>query len=236
MSDESKLRGLMALWRRPAVRRCAALTLAGLCAIGCGSGGLFGTQNPTAPGNTSPLPNETTGWVLGTPGTPFQAVISDGAASWTLKGVVPESVAIVNPTPPVQMVVTKLVNGPALLSVEILRAVTIVDQTSTYDSFGTVTVATTGGTARIAPKANPDARFFIKAPASGLFTGIVEDLQQGFVVQARAPSLFLFERPNGRVDGEFSSLDEAGPFAVDIIYQGGVVVKATGGPNLNVKY
>lgn len=234
MTKRSKIREYAKQWRRMAWRHCAVLILAGMCAVGCGSA--FGTANPTAPGNTSSLPNETTVWVLGTPGTPFRAVISDSAQSWTLKGVVPESVAIVNPSPPVQTIVTKLTNGPALLSAEILRGVTLVAETSTYDSFGTVTVATTGGTARIAPKANPDIRFFIKAPSAGLFIGLIEDLSEGFVVQARAPSLFLFERPDGRVDGEFSSLDDAGTFAVDIIYQGRVVVQATGGPNLNVKF
>lgn len=219
-----------------AARRLAALVLAGLCAMACGSGGAFGTANPTAPGNTSPLPNETTMWLLGTPGTPFQAVVSDAAASWTLKGVVPESVVLVNPSPPVQMIATKLSNGPTLLTVEILRAVTLVAETSTYDPFGTVTAATIGGTARIAPKANPDVRFFIKAPAAGLFTGLVEDLAEGFVVETRVPAMFLFEDPDGRVDGEFSSLDNAGTFAVDILSQGAVVVQATGGPNLNVKH
>jgi hypothetical protein len=229
MRDEGKL-GRYAAWRH-----CAMLVVAALCAVGCGNG-LFGTANPTSPGSTSNLPYETTFWLLGTPGTPFHAVISDGAASWTLNGVVPESVAIVNPSPPVQMVVTKLANGSALLSAEILRGVTLVTESSTYDSFGTVTVATIGGTAGIAPQANPDIRFFVKAPAAGLFTGLVEDLSEGFVVEARAPSLFLFEKPDGRVDGEFSSLDNAGSFAIDIISQGAVVVQATGGPNLNVKY
>jgi hypothetical protein len=222
-------------WREAALRRCSVLVLAALCAVGCG-GGAFGYANPTAPGSTSNLPNETTVWMLGTPGTPFHAVLSDAAASWTFTGVVPQSATIVNPTPPVQMIVTKLSNGPSLLTAEILRGVTLVAETSTYDSFGTVTVATTGGTAGIAPKANPDIRFFIKAPAAGLFTGLVEDLAEGFVVEARAPSLFVFERPDGRVDGEFNSLDNAGPFAVDIISEGRVVVQATGGPNLNVKF
>lgn len=235
MMSKGKSRSEAPRWRGATARRCAVLVLAGLCAIGCGSGG-FGTANPTSPGSTSSQAGETSMWLLGTPGTPFQAVVSDSAASWTLKGVVPESVSIVNPSPPVQMVVTKLANGSALLSAEILRGTTLVAESSTYDSFGTVTVATIGGTATIAPKANPDIRFFVKAPAAGLFTGLVEDLTEGFVVEARAPSLFLFERPDGRVDGEFSALDGAGTFAVDIISHGSVVVKATGGPNLNVKY
>ncbi len=219
-----------------ALRRWAALVVAGLCALGCGAGGAFGTANPTTPGNTSSRPNETIMWLLGAPGTPFQAVISDAAASWTVKGVVPESIVIVNPSPPVQMVVTKLSNNSSLLSAEIIRGVTLVTESSTYDAFGTVTLATIGGTVRIAPKANPDIRFFVKAPAAGLFSGLIEDLTEGFVIEARAPSLFLFENPDGRVDGEFSSLDNAGTFAIDILSQGVVVVQATGGPNLNVKF
>jgi hypothetical protein len=229
MMDNCKIR------RCATLRWCAALVVAGLCAMACGSGA-FGTANPTAPGNTSNLPNETTMWLLGTTGIPFQAVISDATASWTIKGVVPQSIVIINPSPPVQMVVTKLANGPSLLTAEILRGVTLVTESSTYDSFGTITAATIGGTVRIAPKANPDIRFFVKAPAAGVFTGLVEDLTEGFVIEARAPSMFLFEHPDGRVDGEFSSLDNAGTFAVDIISQGAVVVQATGGPNLNVKF
>lgn len=219
-----------------ALRRCAALIVAGLCALGCGGGGAFGTANPTTPGNTSSVPNETSMWLLGTPGTPFQALISDAAASWTVKGVVPQSIVIVNPSPPVQMIVTKLSNSPTLLSAEIIRGVTLVAASSTYDAFGTVNLATTGGTAHVAPKANPDIRFFVKAPVAGLFTGLIEDLTEGFVVEARSPSLFLFENPDGRVDGEFSTLDNAGTFAIDILSQGAVVVQATGGPNLNVKF
>ncbi|HZO80139.1 MAG TPA: hypothetical protein VFB33_00465 [Candidatus Binataceae bacterium] len=220
----------------PTLRRCAALIFAGLLGLGCGSGGAFGIANPTAPGNTSGVPNETIMWLLGTPGTPFQVVVSDASASWTIKGVVPQSIIIINPSPPVQMVATKLSNRSTLLSAEIIRGVTLVAESSTYDAFGTVTLATTGGTARIAPQADPDVRFFVKAPLAGLLTGLIEDLSEGFVVQARSPVLFLFENPDGRVDGQFSSLDLAGTFAVDIIFNGAVVRQATGGPNLVIKY
>lgn len=213
------------------------MALLSACAAGCGGGGgLFGTANPTAPGNTSKQPAETTLWVLGTPNTPFQATLTDTVASWTIKGVVPESVVIINNSPGLRMVVSKLTNMPTLLSVEILSGVTLLEEVSTNDPFGTVVVQTAGGVVRIAPKANPDIRIFVKGPSGGMFTGLVEDLTLGFVVETRAPALFMFERPDGRVDGEFSSLDTAGLFAVDILSQGNVAVQATGGPNLNVKF
>lgn len=202
----------------------------------CGSGGPFGTNNPTSPGNTSKIPPENSLWVLGTPGTPFQAVITDSAASWTVKGVIPESVVVVNNSPGLQMTVTKLTNSATLLSAEIITGTTLVQESSTNDPFGTVVVQTSGGVAQLAPHANPDTRFFIKGPSGGLFSGLVEDLSRGFIVEARSPAVLLFEKPNGRVDGEFSSLDFAGSFAVDILAQGAVVVQATGGPNLIVKY
>jgi hypothetical protein len=199
-------------------------------------GGAFGTSNPTSPGSTSNVPAQNSLWVLGTPGTPFQAVINDSTASWTFRGVVPESVVIINGTGPVRMVVTKLTNGANLLSIEILKQITLVAESSTNEPFGTAVVQSGGGVTVIAPRANPDIRFFVKAPSGGLFTGLIEDLTLGFTVEARSPALFLFENPNARVDGQFSSLDNAGTFTVDVLSEGAVQVQATGGPNLVVKF
>ncbi len=213
---------------------CALATLLVACVTACG--GAFGTSNPTSPGSTSTVAAQNSLWVLGTPGTPFQAVINDSSASWTLKGVVPQSVVIINGTGPVRMVVTKLTNSPTLLSVEILRQITLVAESSTNEPFGTAVVQSAGGVTVAAPRANPDIRFFVKGPSGGLFTGLIEDLALGFTIEARSPALFLFESPDGRVDGQFNSLDNAGTFQVDVLSEGAVQRQATGGPVLIVKF
>jgi hypothetical protein len=217
-----------------ALTNCALAIVLSICVMSCG--GAFGTANPTSPGSTSNVPAQNSLWVLGTPGTPFQAVINDSTASWNLKGVVPESVVIINSTGPVRMVVTKLTNNPTLLSVEILKQIVLVAESSTNEPFGTAVVQSAGGVTVVPPHANPDIRFFVKGPSGGLFTGLVEDLTLGFTVEARSPTLFLFENPDGRVDGQFSSLDNAGLFSVDVISEGAPVVQSTGGPNLIVKF
>jgi hypothetical protein len=216
-----------------AALRGALAILAFACAA---CGGAFGTANPTVPGNTSKISAETTLWMLGTPGTPFQAVVTDTAQSWTFKGVVPESAVIINNSPGVQMIATKLSNGGALLTTELISGTTLLSEASTNDPFGTTVVQSTGGLNSIAPNANPNIQVFVKGPSGGLFTGLVEDLTLSFVVEARSPALFLFEHPDGRVDAQISSLDHAGGVVADILSDGAVVVQASGGPTLLVKF
>jgi hypothetical protein len=217
----------------PAIQRCA-LGLLAFAYAACG--GAFGTANPTSPGKTSTIPAQNTLWVLGTPGTPFQAVVTDTAQSWTFKGVVPESVGIMNASPGVQMIVTKLSNGGALLTAELIHGTTLVAETSTFDPFGTVVVQSAGGVNAIAPNANPNIQIFVKGPSNGLINGLVEDLTLSFVVEARSPALFLFERPDRRVDAIINSVDEAGGISVDILSNGAVVVQQTGGPRVLIKF
>ena len=124
------------------LQRGALAILAFACAA---CGGAFGTANPTSPGNTSQAPAEQTLWVLGTPGTPFQAMVTDSAASWTFRGVVPQMVVIVNASPGVQMTVTKLSNTAALMTTELITGTTLVAEASTIDPFGTTVVQTFGG-------------------------------------------------------------------------------------------
>ena len=66
-----------------AVLQRGALAILAVACAACG--GAFGTANPTSPGNTSPVPQESTLWVLGTPGTPFQALVTDSSQSWTIR-------------------------------------------------------------------------------------------------------------------------------------------------------
>jgi hypothetical protein len=216
-----------------AVQRGALAILAFACAA---CGGAFGTANPTAPGNTSKTVAEQALWVLGTPGTPFQALVTDNAQSWTFRGVVPEMVVIINASPGEQMTVTKLSNNAALMTTELINGNTLVAEASTNDPFGTTVVQTFGGLAGNAPRADPDVRVFMKGPSGGLLNGLIEDLTLSFVFQARAPALFLFEHSDGRVDAVINSVDEAGLISVDVLSNGTPVVEQTGGPRLLIKF
>jgi hypothetical protein len=216
-----------------AAQRGALAILAFACAA---CGGAFGTANPTAPGKTSAIPQQTSLWLLGTPGTPFQAVVTDSSQSWTFRGVVPEAVVIINGSPGVQMTATKLTNSAALMTTELITGTNLVAEASTNDPFGTTVVQTFGGLTTIAPHANPDIQFFMKAPSGGLINGLIEDLSLSFVFEARSPALFLFEHPHGRVDAIINSVDEAGLITADILANGVVVATATGGPRLLIKH
>jgi hypothetical protein len=216
-----------------AVRRGALAILAFACAA---CGGAFGTANPTSPGNTSSIPQQNTLWVLGTPGTPFQALVTDSSQSWTIRGVVPESVVIINGAPGVQMTVTKLTNNASLMTTELIDGTTLVAEVSTTDPFGTTVVQTFGGLTTVAPAADPNIQVFMKGPSGGLLTGLVEDLSLSFVFDARSPALFLFEHPDARVDAIINSTDEGGTIIADILTGGVFAVTASGGPRVLIKY
>jgi hypothetical protein len=215
------------------VQRGALAILAFACAA---CGGAFGTANPTSPGQTSSIPAQNSLWVLGTPGTPFQAMVTDASQSWTFRGVIPQSVVIINNSPGVQMTVTKLSNNSALMTTELINGTNLVAEASTNDPFGTTVVQSFGGLAAVAPRANPDTRFFIKGPSNGLVNGLIEDLTLSFVFEARSPALFLFEHPDARVDAVINSVDEAGTIFADILSNGTPVVESTGGPRLLIKF
>jgi hypothetical protein len=215
------------------MQRGALAILAFACAA---CGGAFGTANPTSPGKTSSIPQQASMWVLGTPGTPFQAVVTDSSQSWTFRGVVPESVVIINGSPGVQMTATKLSNNSALMTTELLSGTNLVAEASTNDPFGTTVVQTFGGLTAIAPRADPNIMVFVKGPSGGLINGLVEDLSLSFVVEARSPALFLFERSDGRVDAIINSVDEGGTIFADVLSGGAVAVEATGGPRLLIKF
>lgn len=227
------MKGTSRLKWSSALHRGALAMLAFACAA---CGGAFGTANPTSPGNTSQIAAENSLWVLGTPGTPFEAVVTDSSQSWTFRGVVPEAAVIINNAPGVQMTVTKLANTSALVTTELFTGVNLVAEASTNDPFGTTVVQTFGGLTGIAPRANPDIRVFMKGPASGLLTGLVEDLSLSFVFDARAPTLFLFEHPDGRVDAIINSVDSAGTIIADVQTNGVPAVTAIGGPRVLIKF
>jgi hypothetical protein len=188
-------------------------------------------------GNTPNGPKLPSYQILGTVGTPFTATISDDRSSWTLQGNVPLSIVIVNPpSSSAQLVVSKTTSDNSLLSAEIITGNHVKDLQSTNAPFGTVQVQI--GTLNTAPSAaTPDLRIFLSGPLNVKYNALVEDAIIGFIIQARAPTLIVFDTPNGKVDATFfSGGRNFGKFTADMILNGLVVVpNVSRGPNLTIR-
>ena len=78
-------------------------------------------------------------------------------------------------------------------------------------------------------------RFFVKGPTTELFDALVEDTEEGQILEARAPALILFDTPVGRVDATFSAVELLGGFAVDLTVNGGLVEAASAGTSLTMR-
>jgi len=188
-------------------------------------------------GNTPNGPKLPSYQILGTVGTPFTATISDDRSFWTLQGNVPLSLVICNPpSKNAQLVVSKTTSDNNLLSAEIITGNHIKDLQQTTAPFGTVQVQI--GKQTSAPAAaSPDLRIFLLGPLNVRYQALVEDIDTGFIIQARAPTLIVFDTPNGKVDATFfSGGRNFGKFTADMTLDGVVVVPNTSrGPNLTIR-
>jgi hypothetical protein len=175
--------------------------------------------------------------ILGdTVGTPFTATISDDRSFWTFQGNVPLSIVIANPpSANAQLVATKTTADNSTLSAEIITGNHIKDSQSTSAPFGTVQVQI--GKSTSAPSfANPDLRISLLGPLKLRYQALVEDIDTGFIVQARAPTLIVFDAPNGKVDATFFGPNNHTTFTANMTLNGEVVVPTTsGGPNLTIR-
>ncbi len=101
--------------------------------------------------------------------------------------------------------------------------------------FGTVQVQI--GTQTSAPSAaNPDLRIFLSGPQNLKYQALVEDIDTGFIVQARAPTLIMFDTPNGKVDATFFGPNNHTTFTANMTFDGEVVVPTfSQGPNLTIR-
>jgi hypothetical protein len=210
-----------------------AVLIALAVAIGACQNSLGGFSG--AVGNTPPTNPEESFRVLGNPGTAFTATISDTRQSWTVQGAIPMSIVIVNNSPPVRLLATKLANDNTLLSLNIISGVKLLSYASTTQPFGTAAVQTGAQLKEFAPRANPDVRIAVTGPAGELFQGLVEDRNTGFQVQQRAPAIILFDSPNGSVNAIFFQQQNFGSFDINLTFNGGVVAHATGGPTVTIK-
>ncbi|HLW71838.1 MAG TPA: hypothetical protein VKS22_14585 [Candidatus Binataceae bacterium] len=222
----------------------ALLALIGLAAPGCNG---FGTVDATLPGNTPPVSAQTVYRLVGSIGTPFVATISDTRSSWTLNGVVPLNIIIVNiPSPGAgapgasRIVATKTTNDSRLLSVEILSGFGVADVASTFANYGTVVGGINQKLPALAPKASPDVRYYVKGPATAVFNAVIEDSTTAFALQSRVTTVILQDSPNGgsqsgHVDGIFNLVQDIGPLDIDLFFNGKLVSHAAGGGSQIVK-
>lgn len=215
-----------------------ALTLALLVFGSAGCNG-FGYTDITLPGNTPNIPPQNSFRIVGRLGTPFVAKIADTRSSWTITGVVPLNIIIVNNAPPVRIAVNKLTNDDSPVSVEIISGLTVRHLASTVDRFG-LAVGNWGLAQNFPPAASPDVRFFVKGPALQVFDALVEDEQNAYVVEATAPALILFDSPAGgtgsRVDATFTEVGFLGVFNIDLIYNNVVVQSVFTGTDVTLKF
>ncbi len=208
-------------------------TLASCNASSTGVSGFVGNTPPTAP--------ETIFKVLGTVGTPFTLLISNSRSSWQVQGNIPLNVTIINNPlvssglTPARLVATKLANDASLLSLQAANGFHVVSASSTTAPYGTVTIQTGTSLAAIAPAASPDLRIFVYGPLGERFTGLIEDSKVGFAVNQRVPALFLFDSPNGKIDGNFTQVQSFGPFAINMSFNGLIVANAHGFPNVIIR-
>ncbi|HYB89438.1 MAG TPA: hypothetical protein VEC38_00185 [Candidatus Binataceae bacterium] len=188
-----------------------------------------------AVGNTPPNPSEDIFKVLGTVGTPFSLTVSDSRSTWVVGGNIPLEVAIVNNLPADLLTAQKLSNDHNLLSLEVVRGYTVVNHSSTTQPFGIASIETGGALNQTPPAADPDLRINVIAPFGELFSGLVEDSKTGFTVQERVPAVFLFDSPDGAVDGQFTQKQNKGSFEINMTLNGEVVATASGGPTVIIK-
>jgi hypothetical protein len=215
----------------------ASLALAWMLSAAAGCNQNLG-QYATSPGNTPNRPPETSIRVLGQQGTPFSALIFDTQSSWLIQGTIPLSVVVINGTAPVKMIATKLAAGNATMSLQLTEGYTVKEISSTTEPFGTASLqtgATAPGFSPPPPPANPDVRYYVKGPLGERFSGLIEDESRGYTISDRAPTVYLFESPSGKTDGQFNQIQDFGPFEVDIVINGALVATAEGGPSLSIR-
>ncbi|MGD0672481.1 MAG: hypothetical protein ABSB13_10410 [Candidatus Binatus sp.] len=173
--------------------------------------------------------------ILGTVGTPFIATVSDSRSSWTLQGVVPLDIIIANNILPAAIIATKTTSNSNLLSVEIISGFRVANVQSTSAPFGTVSLQIGGTLSSISPPADPDLRIFNSGPLNERYSALVEDVSTGWVIDGRAPTLILFDNPDGKVDATFFGGQDYGSFTLNMTLGGAVVATVVHGPDATIR-
>ena len=189
-------------------------------------------------GNTPNVPPETGFKVLGNVGTPFTLTISNANSTWVVPGTIPLNAWIANNQTPCRMIATKLSNDNSLMSLEIDRGGAIISLSSSNAPFGVVSIQTGGTLNTLSPLAIPDVRIYVNGPFGQRFQALVEDSKVGFITNTRAPAVFLFDNPDGKIDGQFQQTQNFGSFASNITTGPNgtnVVTTQSGGPFIIIR-
>jgi hypothetical protein len=173
--------------------------------------------------------------ILGDVGTPFTATVSDSRSTWTLRGNVPLAIVICNNSLPARIIATKTTSSANLLSIEIIIANHVSDLQSTTAPFGTASVQVGGTLSSLPSPADPDLRIFAEGPLDKQYVALVEDIDTGFIINARAPTLILFDQPDGKVDATFFGSNDFGTFTLNMTLAGNLVASVTKGPNATIR-
>jgi hypothetical protein len=208
----------------------SAALAAGNAACNNSLGGFSGSV-----GNTPPVTPETSYKVLGNPGTPFTALVSDARSSWVVEGAAPLTIAIVNAQTPSRIAVTKLEGDDSLMSIEIINGTSVVDLGSTTQPYGTASAQTGGTLFSIAPAANPDLEINVTGPAGEHVDGLIEDNNIAFTVEDFLPAVYLFDSPNGSITAQFFQVDNLGAIVANMTVNGQVVANGVNGPSVVLK-
>jgi hypothetical protein len=187
-------------------------------------------------GNTPNGPKLPSYEILGDVGTPFTATVSDSRSSWTFQGNAPLSVFVCNnPSQLASVIATKTTSSSNLLSLEIISGNHVTELQSTNAPFGSVSVQAGGSIGTIPSPADPDLRIFLSGPLNERYTALVEDIQTGFIINSRAPTLILFDSPDGKVDATFFGNQDFGTFVANMTLGGQVVATVMKGPNATIR-
>jgi hypothetical protein len=187
-------------------------------------------------GNTPNGPKLPSYEILGDVGTPFTATVSDSRSSWTFQGNVPLSVFVCNnPSQLASVIATKTTSSSNLLSLEIISGNHVTELQSTSSPFGSVSVQAGGSLGTIPSEADPDLRIFLSGPLNERYTALVEDIETGFIINSRAPTLILFDTPDGKVDATFFGNQDFGTFVANMTLGGQVVATVMKGPNATIR-
>src|SRR5207253_10179141 len=128
---------------------------------------------------------------------------------WIIRGTIPVAVVIVNNDTPVKVIATKQAPDFSTMSLQLTVGFTVQQVSSTTQPFGVVTLQTSTSAPGFDPPpplASNDVRIFVKAPLAERFSGLIEDQDNAFIISDRSPTLFLFDSPNGRIDGLFNQI------------------------------
>lgn len=172
--------------------------------------------------------------LVGTAGLPFSATITDLDSSWQIQGAVPLTIIVINGTPNVRMVVTKLRNDAfSLMSVDALGGSSIIYANEASQPYATTQLQLTGTVPVISPPANPDIRYLVLGPYGMVINGTIEDQSSLFQITATAPVIFIFEHPNGPTTAQLTENNLGfGPMTVELFQNGVMTSTVTNGPNV----